>query len=331
MNVLGSVVSGAARVADGALEVSVAGGFGSTGIRLRRRMLSWSELPRLDGRHVVITGATSGIGLASAREMVGLGAEVSIVGRDAARTQETAAELGRGAASNVSTYVADLNLLRDARRVADEIVDDGRVVDVLVHNAGALSPQYEKTDEGFEATYASQVLSQHVLTARLLPALQRGSHSRVIVVSSGGMYAEKLDPATVQMSAAGYDGVRAYARAKRAQVTLTDQWARRFPQTSVGFHCMHPGWADTRGVQESLPTFRRLTRPILRTAQEGADTIVWLAGVEPIPGPNGSFWLDRAPRGTVRYPGTSPDAGAADELWELVCQQTGEVPALATG
>jgi hypothetical protein len=94
---------------------------------------------------------------------------------------------------------------------------------------------------------------------------------------------------------------------------------------------MHPGWADTRGVQESLPTFRRLTRPILRTAQEGADTIVWLAGVEPIPGPNGSFWLDRAPRGTVRYPGTSADPGAADELWDLVCQQTGEVPALATG
>jgi hypothetical protein len=84
-------------------------------------------------------------------------------------------------------------------------------------------------------------------------------------------------------------------------------------------------------VQESLPTFRRLTRPILRTAQEGADTIVWLAGVEPIPGPNGSFWLDRAPRGTVRYPGTSADPGAADELWDLVCQQTGEVPALATG
>ena len=331
MTVLRSAISGATRVADGALEVSVAGGFGSTGIRLRRRMLDWSDLPRLDGRHVVVTGATSGIGLASAREMVGLGAEVSIVGRDAARTRETAAELGRGSGIDVTAYIADLSLLDDARRVAGEIVADGRVVDVLVHNAGALSAEYRQTDEGFEATYASQVLSQHILTARLLPAMQRGSHSRVIVVSSGGMYAEKLDPATVQMSAVGYDGVRAYARAKRAQVTLTEQWAQRFPRASVGFHCMHPGWADTRGVQEALPAFRRLTRPILRTAREGADTIVWLAGVEPIPAPNGSFWLDRAPRSTVRYPGTAPDAGAAEQLWELVCQQTGEVPALATG
>jgi dehydrogenase/reductase SDR family member 12 len=330
MNVLGSVVSGAARVVDGALEASVAGGFGSTGIRLRRRMLNWSELPRLEGHRVVITGATSGIGLASAKEMVGLGAEVSIVGRDVARTRETAVELGRCAAVNITTHIADLNLLSDARRVADEIGAHGRVVDVLVHNAGALSSEYHQTEEGFEATYASQVLSQHILTARLLPALQRGSRPRVIVVSSGGMYAEKLDPATVQMSATEYDGVRAYARAKRAQVTLTEQWARRFPEASVGFHCMHPGWADTRGVQESLPTFRRFTRPILRTAQEGADTIVWLAGVEPIPAANGSFWLDRAPRRTVRYPGTAPDAGAADELWDLVCQQTGEVPALST-
>ena len=328
MKVPGSLVSGAARLADGALEVSIAGGFGSTGIRLRRRMLNWSELPRLDGRHVVITGATSGIGLASAREMAGLGARVSIVGRDVARTQQTAAQLGRDAAIGVTTYIADLNLLADARRVADEIAADGRTVDVLVHNAGALSSEYRLTDEGFEATYASQVLSQHILTSRLLPALQRGSRPRVIVVSSGGMYAERLVPATVQMTASGYDGVRAYARAKRAQVALTEQWARRFPEASVGFHCMHPGWADTRGVQESLPTFRRFTRPILRTAQEGADTIVWLAGVEPIPGPNGSFWLDRAPRRTVRYPGTAPDSGAADELWDLVCEQTGETPAL---
>ncbi len=324
MSILGSAVTGAARVADGALEVSVAGGFGSTGIRLRRRMFNWPDLPRLDGRHVVITGATSGIGWASAQEMAQLGAELSIVGRDVARTQAAAAALGSESGREVRTYIADLDELAAARRVADEITADGRAVDVLVHNAGALSAQYGRTDEGFEATYASQVLSQHILTSRLLPALLRATSPRVIVVSSGGMYAERLDVDTVQMSAADYDGVRAYARAKRAQVTLIERWARAFP--AVGFHGMHPGWADTRGVQESLPRFRRFTRPILRTAQEGADTIVWLAGVDPIPAPSGSFWLDRAPRGTVRYPGTGPRPGDAEALWDLVCQQTGEVP-----
>jgi NAD(P)-dependent dehydrogenase (short-subunit alcohol dehydrogenase family) len=328
MNVLGSAVSGAARLADGALEATVAGGFGSTGIRLRRRLFHWSDLPRLEGRHVVVTGATSGIGLASAREMARRGAEVSIVGRDFRRTQSTAAELGREVGREVTPFIGDLALLADAHRVAEEIIAAGRGVDVLVHNAGALSAQYRRTEEGFEATWASQVLSQHVLTCRLLPTLVGGSGPRVVVVASGGMYAERLEPATVQMTAEDYDGVRAYARAKRAQVTLTQQWARRFPDLPVEFHSMHPGWADTRGVQDSLPTFRRLTRPILRTAEEGADTIVWLAGTDPIPGPNGSFWLDRAPRSTVRYPGTSPRPGDDALLWDMVCEQTGEQPSL---
>ncbi len=238
----------------------------------------------------------------------------------------TAAEIGRQSGAEVGTYVADLTLLADARRVADEIGADGRVVDVLVHNAGALSAAYMRTEEGYEATYAAQVLSQHVLTSRLLPALSRASSPRVIVVSSGGMYAEKLDPAGVHMPADGYDGVRAYARAKRAQVSLTEQWAQHLAASPIAFHCMHPGWADTRGVQESLPRFRQITRPILRSAHEGADTIVWLAGVQPIPAPSGTFWLDRAPRRTVRYPGTRPDPGAPEALWDLVCHQTGEVP-----
>jgi NAD(P)-dependent dehydrogenase (short-subunit alcohol dehydrogenase family) len=287
-------------------------------------MFNWSDLPRLDGRHVVITGATSGIGWASALEMLRLGARLSIVGRDGARTTDAAEALGNESGRGVAAHIADLDVLADARRVADEIVADGRPVDVLVHNAGALSAQYRLTDDGFEATYASQVLSQHILTSGLLPALMHSTSPRVIVVSSGGMYAERLDVATVQMSAEDYDGVRADARAKRVQVTLIEQWARRFP--SVGFHAMHPGWADTRGVQESLPTFRKITRPILRTAQEGADTIVWLAGVDPIPAPSGSFWLDRAPRATVRVPGTGPRPGDAEALWDLVCQQSGVAP-----
>jgi NAD(P)-dependent dehydrogenase (short-subunit alcohol dehydrogenase family) len=125
-----------------------------------------------------------------------------------------------------------------------------------------------------------------------------------------------------------YDGVRAYAMAKRAQVALTQEWAQRFP-SPVQFHAMHPGWADTPGVASSLTTFRRITRPILRTAEEGADTIVWLAGVDPIPAPNGSFWLDRAPRSTVRLPRTGAPQAERAALWDLVCAQSGVRPALA--
>lgn len=326
MNVVGSARTGVARAIDGVLEVSVAGGFGSPGIRLRRRMFDWDQLPRLDGRRVVITGATSGIGRAAAVEMSALGADVAIVGRDRERTRVAASEIAAGAGREVRTYIADLNLVSDARRVADAIAADFEALDVLVHNAGALSARHHRTAEGYEATYASQVLSQHVLTTRLLPLLSRGTDARVIVVSSGGMYAEALDPRTVEMPAEAYDGVRAYARAKRAQVALNQEWARRLPDNRVAFHAMHPGWADTRGVQDSLPSFRKITRPILRTAEEGADTIVWLAGVQPIPAASGTFWSDRRPRGTVRVPGTGSDSAASSTLWQMVCDQTGESP-----
>ncbi len=329
MSTVGSARSGAARLADGALELSVAGGFGSPGIRLRRRMFSWEDVPGMQGRRVLITGATSGIGRAAALQMAGLGAQVAIIGRDPDRTRSAAQEItsaGTAVRDGRTYFVADLRLLSDARRVADEIISEGRTWDVLIHNAGALVRTYDRTAEGFEATYASQVLSQHVLTARLLPALARGTHPRVIVVSSGGMYAERLDLDSLQMPADGYDGVRAYARAKRAQVTMSQQWAARMHGSGVQFHCMHPGWADTPGVQDSLPAFRRITRSILRTPEEGADTCVWLAASTTLPAPSGTFWLDRRPRGTVRVPGTSPEPADASRLWELVCEQTGESP-----
>lgn len=328
MNVLGPALSGAARLADGALELTVAGGFGSPGIRIRRRMFAWEELPEMRGRRVLITGATSGIGRAAALQMAGLGAEVAIIGRDPDRTRRAAQDITRAGSprGGEAYFLADLRLLADARRVADDIISEGRTWDVLIHNAGALVRTHERTAEGFEATYASQVLSQHVLTTRLLPVLARGVDPRVIVVSSGGMYAEKLDLDTVQMPVESYDGVRAYARAKRAQVTMNQQWATRMQARGVQFHCMHPGWADTPGVQDSLPAFRRVTRSILRTPEEGADTCVWLAATATLPAPSGTFWLDRRPRGTVRLPGTSPEAADASQLWELVCEQTGERP-----
>lgn len=325
---LRAVGDAGARIADAALEVTVAGGFGSPGIRLRQRMFDWEELPRLDGRTVLLTGGTSGIGRAAAEAMARLGATVTIVGRDAARTDAAAEQItaAAGAEVPVRAAAADLSRLADARRLVDEFAADHDHLDVLVHNAGALSAAHEVTADGFEATYASQVLSPHVLTTGLLDRLRAGTSPRVITVSSGGMYAERLDLGTLHMPAEIYDGVRAYARAKRAQVVLTQEWARRFPGP-VQFHSMHPGWADTAGVQDALPRFRQITRPILRTAEEGADTIVWLAGVDPIPAHSGTFWLDRRPRRTVRLPGTGGSPAEHAQLWDLVCQQSGARPA----
>lgn len=322
-----SIGAVAGRVVDAALEVTVAGSFGSPGIGLRSRVLEWEDLPRMDGRSVLVTGATSGVGRAAAVAMARLGAEVTIVGRDERRTATAAEQIAAEARALIPVRPAraDLSHLGDVRQLVEQLTDERDRLDVLVHNAGAMSAHHEHTPEGFEATWAAQVLGPHVLTTGLLGLLRAGASPRVITTSSGGMHSQALDPEGMQMSADSYDGVAAYARAKRAQVVMTQEWARRFPDR-VQFHSMHPGWADTPGVQDALPRFHRITRPILRTPEQGADTLVWLAGVDPVPGPSGSFWLDRRPRRTVWLPWHRVSALDAARLWDLVCEQSGARP-----
>lgn len=313
-----------ARPIDAALELSVAGSFSRLGYEARRRLTRWDDIPDMTGKVVVVTGATSGIGKAAARAFADAGAHVVIVGRSRQRLDAAAAEIG-----DPEVAMADLSDLDQSRDFVREFAATHDRLDVLVHNAGALVPDFRLTPQGFEDTYASQVLSQHIITTGLLPLLQR-SGGRVIVVSSGGMYTQRLDPDHVEMGPDGFDGVRAYALAKRAQVTLTEEWARRFGDVGVTFHAMHPGWADTPGVRTSLPTFHRLTGPLLRTPEQGADTIVWLGSSPEAVVSNGRFWLDRAPRSTSRLPGTAPDAETAADMWDQVCRQTGVRPEAVT-
>ena len=125
-----------------------------------------------------------------------------------------------------------------------------------------------------------------------------------------------------------YKGSVAYARTKRAQVVLTEMWAERFAARGIVAHSMHPGWADTPGVSHSLPTFAKLTAPILRTPEQGADTIVWLAADPEPAGVTGLFWHDRAPRPTHRLRSTTERPGERERLWDALESMTSafEVP-----
>ena len=148
--------------------------------------------------------------------------------------------------------------------------------------------------------------SEPLLTELLLPALCAAAPSRVLWVSSGGMYSEPLSVGELEMGPDDYDGVTAYARAKRAQVTLTELYADRLLPRGVVVHAMHPGWADTPGVARSLPMFRRMMGPLLRTPADGADTLVWLAANDDeVLADSGLFWLDRRPRPIHRLGRTS--------------------------
>lgn len=322
-------MTGVRDVLDAALEVPVVPSFTLLGPVLRSRLDGWRPLDDYDltGRVVVLTGPTSGLGLAAAEQLSRCGASLVLVGRDRARTETVAGRLAElPGARPADVVVADMGENDAVRAAAAVIARRHPRVDVLLHNAGSLSPTRSLTSTGLEATVASQVVGPFLLTALLLPALRAAAPGRVVTMSSGGMYATGLTVQGLQMGERDYRGAEQYARAKRAQVTLTQSWAEAVPADEVVVHAVHPGWADTPGVRSSLPTFRRVTGPLLRTPAQGADTMVWLAADDGAPlRSSGQFWLDRRPRPLHRLPATrrSDTAERRDELWRWVVRQAG--------
>ncbi len=282
------------RAADRLLDASLVG-YTRLGFSLRER--AWAALPRMDGRVVVVTGASSGIGSAAAAGFAALGASVIDVVRDVSRAREGASDV----------RACDVSSLADVRRFAAGLTR----VDVLVNNAGALPAERSETAEGFEVAFATNVLGPFLLTSLVRPA-------RVIAVTSGGMYTARLDAYDLQTVSRPYRGAEVYARTKRAEVVLTSMWAER----GVSSHAMHPGWVDTPGLASSLPGFHRLLRPLLRTPEQGADTIVWLGAAEV---PPGRLWHDRAERPQYRLPWTRETPADRERLWtELERQVSGD-------
>jgi len=145
-----------------------------------------------------------------------------------------------------------------------------------------------------------------------------------LTVTSGGMYTQALRLDDLQMEREPYVGTVAYARAKRAQVVLTRLWAARERGTTVVVNAMHPGWADTPGIRAALPRFHRLVGPLLRSPDQGADTIVWLAASAEAAGSTGKLWLDRRPRAFDRFARTRVSAVEARRLWDICLELTAQ-------
>jgi NAD(P)-dependent dehydrogenase (short-subunit alcohol dehydrogenase family) len=315
-----------AHLVDQTLEASVVGSFTRVGPALRRRLLHWEPNSSAGNLQIVITGATSGLGLEAAEHFVRLGASVHLVGRNAEKLDGVvdhlcSRELAHG--QQVCGYVADLSLMTSAQHLVRELTHAVPVIDVLIHNAGALLRHYTETVEGIEQTLAVHVLAPDLLTRGLAPSLAKG-RGQVITMTSGGLYSERFDLAALAMTKANYNGTTAYARAKRAQTLLTRGWNEQFHKLGIRADLVHPGWAKTPGVAESLPVFAAVMGPLLRTPSDGVDTLVWLATTDASVDNPGQLWLDRQPRGMHKLHRTQlseADERASVEELRVFCQE----------
>ena len=318
---------------DDLLEVTVVGSFTRVGPAVRSRLFDWAPPPPdiMHGRTVAVTGPTSGLGLATTRALAALGARVILAGRSEERLSRLRDELAATHGDDrFPTVVVDMASLGSVRAAVERIQTTEARLDVLIDNAGGIFPERTTSADGIEATLATMVVGPFVLVAGLMPLLERSPGSRVISVTSGGMYAQRLDLDDLTGATEPYDGTRAYARAKRAQVALIREWARRHPG-GVTFDAMHPGWADSPGLAASLPAFYGVMGPLLRSPAEGADTIVWLAADPSAAGRNGELFLDRRARPFDRVRATRLSAAQRRRLWGLVVQSAGIADPLPDG
>lgn len=312
---------------DAVLDASVVLSFDRNGYRRHAGRFDPRDLEvDLAGKRALVTGANSGIGLAAARGLARLGARVVMLCRDEARGREALEEVERETGNEALELVRlDVSDLGDVRRVAAGL--GGEAVDVLVHNAGVLPDRRVTTRDGLEVTLATNLVGPFLLTGLLMPELGRAG-GRVVHVSSGGMYTQRLDvDGLFRGGEDPFDGVVQYARTKRALVVLNELLADRLSGSGVTFSAMHPGWADTPAVRSSLPRFHALTKGILRSPEEGADSVVWLAASRAAHGRSGLFWFDRSLAATTPIPGTREAVEERGKLWAALVEAAGLDPA----
>lgn len=276
------------------------------------------------GKHILITGTSAGLGLVTAGELARRGARLTLVMRDRGRARKTV-EMLRAESGNrgIRYELADLSLLSEVDALVDRLLQKNQAIDVLVNNAGALFNPRTETAEGLEKSHALLLLSPVRLTEGLQPLLLQAQSPRVINVVSGGLYSQKLDVDKLAGQAAEkYSGSVAYARQKRALMVVTEEWASRWAAQGIVVNAMHPGWADTPGVRQALPLFRRMTRGALRSAEEGADTIVWLAVATEAGKVSGKLFLDRQVHTTHLLRSTRETGEERARLLDFLSTQT---------
>lgn len=277
----------------------------------------------MQGKVVVITGGTSGIGQVAAERLAAMGARIVLVARSKNRGEATLARLREIApALQPGIYYGDLSRLSEMRRVGQEIAAAEPRIDVLMNNAGAMFGQRQVTEDGLELTFATNHMSYFMLTDALKERLITSAPSRVVNTSSHAHYRATLDFDDLQ-SARGYRGFPVYCRSKLLNVLFTRALAKRLHGVGVTANSLHPGFVDTRFGDESgglFARFLRLGKLFAISPEKGAETIVYLASAEEAAKTSGLYYYKCKP---VEPSKLAQDDEAAERLWKETAKLAG--------
>lgn len=272
----------------------------------------------MQGKTVLVTGATDGIGKVTARGLMELGASVLIVGRNPDKTARVADELAElSGRPRPMTFVADLSEPKQVKRLADEIVGRLTMLDVLVNNAGAFFAKRELNSEGMEMTFALNHLNYFLLTHQLLGLLKKAPQGRIVNVASEAHRGVSLDFGDLY-GEQGYQGWRAYQRSKLANILFTAELAERLKETAVTANSLHPGFVasnfghNNRGWWTGL---LKLAQKLFAINEErGAQTSIHVASAADLRQTSGLYYVDRK----VKSPSpAAQDRHAQKKLWEM--------------
>lgn len=277
----------------------------------------------MGGKTVLVTGATSGIGRATAIGLAALGANVAITGRDGERTRDAAAEIDAAGDGLVRTFVADLSSQVQVRRLANEVLQQLERIDVLINNVGGYWDTRHVTADGLEQTFALNHLAPFMLTNLLIERLQQSTPARVVTVSSGAHTAGRIDFDDLQTER-GYSGSRAYSQSKLGSILFTHELSQRLGATGVTANALHPGVVRTSFGADDPGAVQRLLvpfmRPFMKSPAQGAATSIYLASAPGLSQVTGQYFANRKPR---RSSDASYDEAVALRLWQVSAELVG--------
>lgn len=277
----------------------------------------------MSGTTVLVTGATAGIGLATAEGLARIGADVAITGRDRGRTEAAARQIRAAGGGTVHSFVADMSSQAEVRRLADDVGTTLGALDVLVNNVGGYWGTRHVTVDGLERTFALNHLAPFLLTNLLLDQLQKAHRPRVVTVASNAHTSGRIDFDDLQAERS-YSGARAYSQSKLANVLFSHELAGRTASSALTANAVHPGVVNTSFGAEDPGLVQRilvpLIRPFLKSPAQGAATSIRVASDPALAGVSGCYFAKGRP---AESSPASHDQTAAARLWRLSAELVG--------